>query len=229
MTRSTLGRSNHLDRALERNSGHQCECRACHRPRFKLSRFCKDHAANHARTGDPVALSIRPYTWRPFYLRSHAFVVAQLRVEHRSIEQAVRWVAAELARAEQPTSFDPAYLGYATSILRAKNNGVSPVDFVARAITPYLADNRDHEVGPLFASDGHFAHQAAQFYLRAHPIGTSGWSRRTRQPQGPSEVSRIRWRVRVHTHQRVAKALGVLALKAAIALHLHHSRESTHE
>lgn len=207
-----------LARALARNEAHRCEVADCHRGRFKLGRFCKDHAQTYIRTGHPIARDIRRYAWRPLVLRSHAFVVGQLRAGHPSIEAAVCWVAKELEHAQRPTLYQPAYLGYASFLLRANREGVSPSDFVARAVASYLADDRGREVGPRFASDEHFAHQAAKLYLKPAHFSRAGWSRRKREPQDALEVVRPRWRVRAFTHERVTLALGVLALKASDAI-----------
>ena len=215
--------------ALLENAMKPCDWHRCERPRRGLGRYCKAHAWNYAKTGHPLALSIRRRVWAPFVRQAEAFVTKQLLAGHPSIEAGIRWVAHELASAEHPTTHDPAHLSYVAALLRANRYGVDPAAFLARAIAGELADDRDTgEPGPRLASDQHAVHQKARLFLYPMPFGleASSWARRKRVPQDPIWDSRLRWGVRAYTHDRVTNALGLLARKAAAEIRRREANQS---
>ena len=204
-----------IDPALARTGLLTCDLRGCGRPRRGLGRYCLQHAINHGRTGHPVALHISRRTWAPFVRQAETFVLAQLRAGHPSIEEALRLISSELAQAQRPTEHNTTRLLYQAALLRAHRNGVSATDFLARVVAAYLADDRGREVGPRFASDTHFIHQAARLFLLPKPFGREGWARRKREPQAPRETGRLTWGTRVYTFKFINGALGLLANRPA--------------
>jgi hypothetical protein len=110
---------------------------------------------------------------------------------------------------------------YSTIIKRAHRNGTSAVDFIARAITAHLIDDRGETVRPRIASDEHWVHQSALLFLRLKPVGrTPIKERRKRPPLG--DKPNVGVGVRVFTHARVTEKLGRLSRLAASHIRRQH-------
>jgi hypothetical protein len=204
--------------AIAENVLKPCEEPSCPRGRYKLGRYCRPHAYKYLESGHPTAGSLGIRTWRPYFERASAFVTEQLRARHAGIADAIRWVSSEIDQAKNPTIHKGVHLKYSDHLLQCVRHAVEPVDFVSRWIAGELVDTRGLDHRPLIASDRHHAHQKAHLYLYRMPFGSLGnaWAPRKPEPQAPDRIPyRVRFSVRVFTHDRVNAALGRLAIKAA--------------